>query len=44
MKHQFPDLREPNALDALAYVAGWVARVGAGFLFVAAVCVWWILT
>jgi len=42
--NQFSDLREPNALDALAYVAGWVARIGAGCLVVAAICVFWIIT
>ena len=43
MNH-FPDLREPNALDALAHVGLKVAEYGAYLIIGVALCAFWIVT
>ena len=40
---RFPDLREPNYLDAAAHVAGVLFRFMACILFFAAVAAWWFI-
>jgi len=42
--NDFPDLREPNALDALAYVGMKICEYGAYCIIGAVLCAFWIAT